>query len=335
MAPSTSAEGNASQRPRRLSPTPSVPVLRHGWLPPDFPGGDLYEVATGDLRARFLPGHGGRLISLTLGDHELLWTHPEAGAQPRPAPERAGDYSSWLNLGGSKTWPAPQAAAGRPGWSGPPGSPLDSGAWALSTEEGAGSALTVLLRSEPDPETGLRIDRRFRFRAGAHSFTQLITLTNVSERSREWAAWEVCQIRTEPHSEPAGYVLVPHTEGSAIIDLGRHAGDPQLTTTAQGVRLATQPGVAKWGFPAAEGSISWHDPRGVTLRIAAEVDPAARYPDEGSRVEIWSQSPQPEELPGLSGMRPDAWYVELEILGPLTTLEPGASQDFELNWSLE
>ena len=46
------------------------------------------------------------------------------------------------------------------------------------------------------------------------------------------------------------------------------------------------------------------------------------------------QAPTPAPLPALSGLHPSAWLVEIEVLGPLTTLSPGASDRLAIDWVL-
>ena len=59
--------------------------------------------------------------------------------------------------------------------------------------------------------------------------------------------------------------------------------------------------------------------------VPFDVDPAGEYPDEGSPLEIWLEHPLPDPLAELGDQDPPARIVELEVLGPLTTLAPGAA----------
>jgi hypothetical protein len=69
------------------------------------------------------------------------------------------------------------------------------------------------------------------------------------------------------------------------------------------------------------GTAGWVTYGALTLSFA--VDPAGEYPDAGSPLEIWLEHPLPQPLAELGDLDPPARIVELEVLGPLTTLEPG------------
>lgn len=112
-------------------------------------------------------------------------------------------------------------------------------------------------------------------------------------------------------------------------------GEPAAGTLRGDERhLPLQRVVGKLGFPAANRHVALDRPDGSSLEIAFEARPGARYPDGGARVELWLQYPIPEPLPQFGGLHPRADLVELEVLGPLVTLQPGESTELELRWSL-
>ncbi|WP_426228648.1 hypothetical protein [Pseudarthrobacter sp. DSP2-3-2b1] len=294
----------------------------------------LLEVDTGPLRAVFLPSVGGRLLSLRIEGRELLWVNPRIfdasfkALVPRGAwPVVDGTFPSWTNVGGSKTWPAPQGWDGNHQWPGPPDAILDSGRWSLTTTQ-LPEELTVTMVSPHDPRTGLCITREFKFDAGSTSFHESIRFLNVSTRDVEWSLWEVVQTDTSA----GGVVNVSVCTDAAPIDLGRYSGSVEVSVGDGVARLQVAPGVAKFGFPNATGRVAWWGGGGERLQLTVEVDEAARYPDQGSRVELWTQSPLPKPLGQLDGFHPDAWLVELEVLSPLYKLRPSESADFDIRW---
>jgi hypothetical protein len=298
---------------------------------PDLP---LLEVDNGRLRAVFLPSVGGRLLSLRIDDQELLWVNPQIfdsslrALKPRATwPAVDGTMSSWANVGGSKTWPAPQGWDGDHQWPGPPDAVLDSGKWSVSTST-TPETLTVTMVSAHDARTGLCITREFTFRDGATKFQQNIRFLNISKRNVEWSLWEVVQTDTST----GGVVDVAVSTDESPIDLGHYAGSAAVTVSNGIAQLPIAPGVAKFGFPNATGRVTWSGPHGESLGLAVAVEDGAPYPDSGSRVELWTQSPQLQPLEELGGLHPDAWLVELEVLSPLRTLAPDESADFEIIW---
>jgi hypothetical protein len=294
----------------------------------------LLEVHNGPLRAAFLPSVGGRLLSLRIDDHELLWVNPHIfdrslrALKPRATwPTVDGTMSTWANVGGSKTWPAPQGWDGDHQWPGPPDAVLDSGKWSVSTSTSA-ETLSVTMESPYDTRTGLCVTRKFTFTEGATNFHQKIRFLNISTQPVEWSLWEVVQTDTST----GGVVEVAVSTDARPIDLGHYAGSAAVTVLNGKAQLRIAPGVAKFGFPNATGRVAWSGPQGETLGLAVAVEDGARYPDDGSRVELWTQSPLAEPLGELGGLHPDAWLVELEVLSPLRTLGPGESTDFGIVW---
>jgi hypothetical protein len=107
-------------------------------------------------------------------------------------------------------------------------------------------------------------------------------------------------------------------------------GTPEFRLTADGAVVPDQDVVGKLGFPGSAGLVSYSGPAG-TLTQTFTVDPAAEYPDGGSPLEVWLEHPLPQPLAELGGLDPPARIVECEVLGPLTTLDPGASTSLTID----
>lgn len=318
--------------------TPPVVVATDGT--PDLP---LLRVTTPDLELVLAPTRGGRLLSLVAGGREFLWRNPElVGDDLAPVvpvaewPASDGDMSTWANVGGSKTWPAPQGWSGPDEWAGPPDPVLDSGPWSATwTTDDARAVVT--LTSADDPRSGLRVERRFVVPASGTAFTQTATFTNVSSTPRTWSVWEVCQVGTaggagRPVEEAA--VRVPHAADPVELDLGVWEGEVVAMRRGHDVLLPLGTGVAKRGYPAASGAVEHRDVDGSTLTLSTTPPAHGTWPDGGSRVEVWLQRPTAEPIRELGDLHPSAHLVELEVLGPLTTLDPGASTSLEIGWTV-
>ena len=311
----------------------------------DRPGGPdlpLLRVTTDRLAATFAPTRGGRLLSLVSGGRELLWQNPDlVDAELVPVlpvaewPASDGGMDTWANVGGSKTWPAPQGWSGPDEWAGPPDPVLDSGAWTAEWEASDAEA-TVTLTSGDDPRTGLRVVREFRLLDGASSFSERVTFTNTSAATRRWSIWEVCQVDTgspDGRSAEGSVVVVPHAGEADELDLGTYEGELRSTRRGHDVVLPLGTGVAKRGYPAASGSVELHGPDGLEIGLATSPVEAGTWPDGGSRVEVWLQRPTAAPIESLEGLHPSAHLVELEVLGPMTTLAPGATSTLDVEWS--
>ncbi|MBK1783146.1 DUF4380 domain-containing protein [Prauserella cavernicola] len=279
-------------------------------------------LANDRLRLGIVPELGGRLLSLSGADgRELLWRNADlltdelrlhAGHVHRPV---AGSLGDWMNYGGDKTWPAPQGWDGDGQWAGPPDPVLDSGAYAVTTDERDGVA-TVTLTSGDDPRTGLRLQRRFELRDGEDGYRLTLTALNTSARDVRWALWNVTQLAADGD----GGTLVGGPE--RVTPLLAGTGFPRWEQRGDATYIPHQDVVGKLGFPAATGWLS-HTGEGTTLTQRFTVDENSEYPDQGSRVEVWLEYPLPEPLAELGDLDPPARIVECEVLGPLTTLRPG------------
>ena len=292
----------------------------------------LLALEDGDLRAVFAPTLGGRMLSLRSGDEEFLWQNPALiGPDLQPAvpvatwPRGDRGMATWANVGGSKTWPAPQGWTADDEWAGPPDGVLDAGPWSVEDL----SATAVVLRSAADPRTGLRIERAFALLGGGR-IDERIRFENTGTTTTRWAPWEVCQVRTDD----GGTVLVEEATAEDELDLGSWEGTLPTVQTPRGVELPVGTGVAKRGYRAGT-AVGYRRASGTTIRLAAaeeQVDENAPFPDGGCRFEVWSQRPVAEPIVTLEGLRPDAHLVELEVLGRRVPLAPGGSRVTRIAW---
>ena len=300
---------------------------------------DFIAVETSDLRLVFWPGCGGRLISASTRGIEFLWRNPEFLSdggelrKPRDAWQPLdGTIGSWANVGGSKTWPAPQGWSGLNEWPGPPDGILDSGTWSCTKQSEHGGH-TVVMTSPADHRTGLTIERRFDIPATGQLFQQTNRFTNCSSEPVSWSIWEVCQVATA--DAYGGVLRVGVDDETPPIKLLTVLGSPDLGSLVGNERhLPVQTVVGKLGFPTANRLIGLDRPDGARVEICFEAEPGAPYPDGGSRAELWRQYPIPAPLPEVGGLHPQAHLVELEVLGPLVTLLPGQQSEMRLGWGL-
>lgn len=310
----------------------------------------VHVVQTPDLRLAFLPTVGGRLIALQCRGSELpwtdlLWANPEYldadlhTIRPRsdwtPLDDSMG---SWANVGGSKTWPAPQGWSGQGEWAGPPDPVLDSGSWTVASHwSEPDERLTIRLTSPDDPRSGLRVVREFVVPASGTTFEQRNRFRNVSDRAVRWSLWEVCQVDTAPFAGPHdddGVGLWVGVAGAAApvslveADGAIAVGEPLAGRRA--VEIADV--VAKVGFTDATGRIELRRPDGAGIDWRFDVHPDV-YPDGGCQVELWMQYPTAAPL-SLGDLHPSARLVELEALSPLYDLAPDGTAELTITWTV-
>lgn len=318
-------------------------VTVHNWF--DTPSAsnslEVIRVETESLVLAFLPGAGGRLLSLRVSGVELLWQNPSFfDVALNPVIPRSewpiidGTMKSWANIGGSKTWPAPQGWAGPGQWPGPPDAILDAGPWSMELQEST-DQWWIVLGSPKDLRSGLQVQRNFQIPKDRSSFTEIITFTNVMPVPISWSIWEVCQVATElGEAGGSGHVVVSVADESPPVVLAEAVGRMEVDTRIEGcVSIPIAPVVGKLGFPSASGSVSYlrNDGHGLTLEF--DPIPGADYPDQGSRAELWMQTPLDYPLAQFGDLESTANLVELEILSPSLHLAPGGSDSLTIHWS--
>jgi hypothetical protein len=302
---------------------------------------DLLTVANDELRLVFLPQVGGRLISLQVVGAEVLWRNPsflDGNLRPlRPRstwPRSDGSMGSWTNIGGSKTWPAPQGWSGPGQWPGPPDETLDAGPYTPSSFIGGDGAAHVTLTSRVDTHTGIQVARSFTLPARGGLFHQTSSFVNRSTAPVRWAVWEVAQIDTAGADgrHVRGCLQVETFGQEAPRHLIEAFGVPTYELLPGSVTVPVQDCVGKLGFTTATGSIRWLREDGLQVEMRTGRDPEGEYPDGGCPAELWLQCPVGEPIDTLGGLRPDAHLAEMELLSPLTTIAPGACLVLEIDW---
>ncbi|RCV57975.1 DUF4380 domain-containing protein [Marinitenerispora sediminis] len=296
----------------------------------------------GVVRLTAAPGLGGRLLSVRHRGREHLYRNPRlldddlqpvAGVELGPVD---GPMSAWNNVGGDKTWPAPQGWDGPGQWAGPPDPVLDSGPYTAEAASAPDGSATLTLTSRDDPRSGLRLRRRLTLEPGAAGYRLDLEAVNVSGTVRRWALWNVTQIDGAPAAaDGAGGVYVgvrgpgPHT-----VPLVAGNGHPRvLAHPPSVVRVPPQDVVGKVGFPTASGWLANVGAAG-TLTLRFDVSEGAEYPDTGSRAEVWLEAPVQRPLEHLGGLCPVDRVTEVEALGPLTELAPGQGMALVIGFGL-
>ncbi|MBV2364634.1 DUF4380 domain-containing protein [Streptomonospora nanhaiensis] len=293
----------------------------------------------GVLRLTAAPGLGGRVLSLRLAGREFLYRNPrllDAGLRRREGVRLdpvEGPMSAWNNVGGDKTWPAPQGWSGPGEWAGPPDPVLDSGAYAAEVGALGGGAAVLTMTSGDDPRTGLRLRRRITLEPGASGYRLDLTARNTADAPRTWALWNVTQLDGAARADDGGVYVGVAGEGPHTVPLVAGDATPRVVEHAPGVlRVPAQDVVGKVGFPTAAG---WIRHVGAAGALTQTFTPApGAYPDQGSRVEVWLEYPLEHPLAHLGGLRPQDRVVECEVLGPLTELAPGEEASLSIAFDL-
>lgn len=210
--------------------------------------------------------------------------------------------ASWVNFGGDKTWPAPEAEwrihTKRTRWMPPPA--FDA-LPVTARVEGA----DVILTSPIDPFYGIRTIRRVVLEPNAAVLRIDTTYERVSGEPARISIWVITQL-----ADPvAVYVPIPAQSsfpGGHFVFGEKPWSD--VSTVGQLLRIRRDPTTSRKLGSDADRML-WVGETTLCL-ISAPRIPGAEYPDRGASTEVYS-NPDPKP------------YVELETLGPLAPLKAG------------
>jgi Domain of unknown function (DUF4380) len=252
----------------------------------------------GPTEVEFLPSEGGRLTRLRYNGVDLV-------LPPGRVPGFHGDTF----------WPSPQS---RFDW--PPPPVLDAGPYEILTE----SPLSLALRSAPDPDFGLQVEKRFDL--SEHGLRMEFTLTNIWPNAQAVAPWQVTRAprtgilvwasgqpfhdddRIQKQAEDPGCWFLH--EATAAFE-GLHAGG---THSCIPVRAVTRK--SKF-FTDARGWLAHAHEGTLFLRI---------FPD----LTLDQAAPRQAEVEMF--FDPGRDYIELENQGAHVTLAPGQSLTYPVEW---
>jgi hypothetical protein len=251
---------------------------------------------------------GARVLEYSLNGKNSMWLEPEqAGWVLREGAPRFDLCGGRFDIGPEMLVPR------RP--------ILWSGAWRAEAIGPRAARLT----SEEDPATGVQLVREFRLDATGSRLRCTQTIKNISAQKVAWCHWSrtlaigggICVIPETPHSRfPNGYVM--YEDGSLI---NPRPVDPNIRRRDGFLEIVGPPKFRKLGMDSQAGWFAYLMPNDVMF--------VKRYPV------------YPDRLYGeVAGLTISIWYdgkvrCELEPIGPLEHLAPGASASFTEEWQLE
>lgn len=312
--------------------------------PIDFRGWNGYRLANRFVSLVAVPDIGGRVMAYDLADHPFLFVDPTLAGKLFSAAENQGDGSlaAWKNYGGDKTWPAPQGWENDSQWHGPPDPILDTGCYTVETFHVDAHQALIIMTSPPDPRTGVQITRRFTLKPGSTRVRVDLTFRNISDRPIRWSIWDVVQLqaaRTLPDGsqthDPSCTVTTPVNPYSRFargfnVMFGA-ANNPQWQVVDDLFRADYQWQIGKVGLDSTAGWIAFCQASAQAAFVERFTHyPEAEYPDEGATVECWTVGAG--QVANLNYADSGIYLMETEVLGPLTSMAPGESTHFALEW---
>ncbi len=251
-------------------------------------------LSNGKVEAVIVPSIGRVMQFRFVGEEGVFWENPDVAGKPvNPA------SNDWINFGGDKPWPAPQAdwpkVAPR-AW--PPPIGFDASVWEAKVGNNA-----VELISPIDAHYGIRARRHVKLDPVKPILTISTEFEKVTGDPRTVAVWVITQLK-EPDT-----IIVPVPPGSRYKEGYNKQSLPEHFSVKNGtITLKRDPKKStKIGNDA--GMLTWVGDR-YNLRIESPRVPNAEYPDNGSSAEVYTNADPLK-------------YVELEMLGPLKEMKVG------------
>ena len=266
--------------------------------------GSAIELSNDNVRVVLCPEVGGRVLEYSLhGKNVLFISQDEKDWTPGRKPaSSAGRF----DIGPELIVPQRQV--------------LWSGEW---TAKISGSRMTIL-KSQPDPGTGVQLQREFELAADSSRLSCTQTIINISDEVKEWCHWSrtfavgqgICIIPTTPNSRfPNQYVM--YEEGSLI---NMRPDDPGIRVREGMIEIFKTPRKPKLGFDSSAGVMAYVAPNDLLFVKRFKVDRDRVYNEAaGLTISVWY---------------PNGDMVELEPIGPRERLAPGESASFTEVWWL-
>ncbi len=260
-------------------------------------------------------GHyvGGRVLKYAWRGKDALYLSPnEANWNPSGPNERPEVSAGRFDIGPEQIIPKREV--------------LWSGTWTAEVIGPRAARLT----SQPDTATGVQLIREFKLDSTSSHLACTQIIRNVSHETKAWCHWSrtfalhggigVVPLTPAQSKFPNGYVMYLQGKDNAII---LRPNDPNIRARDGFLEIVGPPAFPKLGFDAHAGWFAYQMPNDLAF-----VKRYATYPDRvynevaGLTISIWY--PKAEQVPA----------VELEPIGPRSTLAPGESAAFTEHWWL-
>ena len=177
--------------------------------------------------------------------------------------------------------------------------------------------------------TGLQITRRVKLFAGTTKVTVTEIFKNITDQPITWSIWAVTQVpgslsRTSKYNEQSRiyFPLNPNSKHEQGFWPLHEGGGSQFQVIDEGklMQVSYHNEEGKIGADSVAGWIAHVDEINEYAYIKSfPVHQLADYPDDGATVEVWTNGG-------------DLSYMEMEVLSPLHTLQPGEQFSFTEEW---
>jgi hypothetical protein len=281
-------------------------------------------------RINVVPDLGGKIMGYELRGEQILW-HDSKKEGYIEKDQGYGYGQKFFNPGGAKVWPAPQGWSGKNEWPGPPDNVLDGSPYEGKKEN---EVITVTSpRDDGEGRTGLQFKHTYSLTPSSSLVNLDISMTNVVNRPVTWSLWHIATVPVDRKFT----VYVPVNKGDWHVIFG-DKNNPQWLNVENGLfRARYDKLVGKVGMKVREGWGAWNDEEnGLIYVLFFPIKKGSQYPDGGSNFEIWTSGKGTIKVGNndiTSEYSPETANMELEVMGPLTRLNPGDSSHLNITWA--
>lgn len=247
-------------------------------------------------------------------------------APPTPDPRNPKTFpTEWHNYGGDKLWPSPQSdwPKRQPvGW--PPDPTIDTGPYTVKRLRNG-----LRLVGPVSPFFGVRVIRDITLRPGAARVFLQDTFTRPRRATGKLTGfpigiWSITQVR----GDATVYLplnLKGHFPGVGLVSLTDKPGVPPNAKTHDDLLAVTRPSNVSTKI-GVDNSAGWMACAfGGDLLFSEHFTrlPRATYPDKNTNAQVYTNGDDTQA------------YIEMEVLGPLVSLNPGWQITRAMSWQLQ
>ena len=267
-----------------------------------------YRLTAGHHSLVVVPQIGGRIMEYSLNGRNVIWENPA---------EYGKLYSIekvWRNYGGYKTWNSPED---RWGW--PPDPVLDAGPATIEIKRAADGLPTLRIIGAPSLESGIMFTKEVTLKPdGRVSLVQW--MHNISGVAQQYGVWDVTQVRT-----PC-FVAFPVRADSrfpgGFKPMMKDSGKSKQWTSEDGLCIVEyQKEAGQIGADSPGPWMAWFKDTLAYVKLFGAVMDFSAYPDDGCSIELFTS-------------KPELGYLEMEIMGPVVILRPGAETSIQEEWAI-
>ncbi|HSS97139.1 MAG TPA: DUF4380 domain-containing protein [Terriglobales bacterium] len=263
-------------------------ITYHGWA-------DSLLLNNGKAEVVIVPAIGRVMQFNFAGEDGVLWENGKLEGKPADSTSK-----EWINFGGDKSWPSPQAdwpkMIGR-GW--PPPATFDSTPLTARTKDSV-----VELVSPVDPTYGIRVHRYIKL----DSHRPILTITTTYEKVSGDPVKVGIAVITQLRDPQRAFIKLPaqtkYPDGYALLNFEK----PQDAKFQDGLFSLTRSHQKSSQIGNDGSSLLWMNEK-YALRIDSPHVDGAEYAENSSAVIYTNADPD--------------GYVELETYGPLTMMKAG------------